>query len=162
MRRYKKLFRCQFHQHFLCTNFLFECCFGSFFYVHVSRGNLPIRCSYKKFARKMLMKLTPDGNENKVCLLVIGGRAWNLVPDWAGPLLLLLQAHRRRAVLVGGKGQPGEGQSDWTLKHNQHLSKIQYSSGKNDLNDYHCNDLTLIWNSRLMKIPFWLPRYNFI
>jgi hypothetical protein len=42
----------------LCTNFLYEHCFSSFFYVHVTREKLPIQCSYKKFAPKMLMKLT--------------------------------------------------------------------------------------------------------
>ena len=47
-----------------------------------------------------------------VCLFVAGGRAGDLVPDGAGPLLLLLQAPRQRSVLVGGKGQPREGQSD--------------------------------------------------
>jgi len=46
---------CQFHQH-LCTNFLYECCFGSFFYIHVTREKLPKRHLYKKFVRKILMK----------------------------------------------------------------------------------------------------------
>jgi len=32
--------------------------FGSFFYVHVTREKLPKQRSYKKFVRKMLMKLT--------------------------------------------------------------------------------------------------------
>jgi len=41
-------------------NFLYECRFGSFFYVHVSREKMPKQCSCKKFVRKMLMKLTPD------------------------------------------------------------------------------------------------------
>jgi len=43
----------------LHTNFLYERRFSSFFYVHVTREKLPKRHSYKKFARKMLMKLTP-------------------------------------------------------------------------------------------------------
>ncbi len=42
----------------LRTNFSYEHCFGSFFYVHVTREKLPKQCSYKKFVRKMLMKLT--------------------------------------------------------------------------------------------------------
>jgi len=40
----------------LCTNFLYECCFGSFFYIHVTREKLPKRHLYKKFVRKILMK----------------------------------------------------------------------------------------------------------
>ncbi len=42
----------------LCTHFLYERHFGSFFYVHVIREKLPIQCSYEKFVCKMLMKLT--------------------------------------------------------------------------------------------------------
>jgi len=37
----------------LRTNFLYECRFGSFFYVHVTREKLPKRCSYEKFACKI-------------------------------------------------------------------------------------------------------------
>ncbi len=44
----------------LCTNFLYEHCFDSFFYVHVTREKLLKRCLYEKFERKMLMKLTPS------------------------------------------------------------------------------------------------------
>jgi len=44
----------------LRTNFSCKCRFGSFFYVHVTRKKLPKESSYKKFRRKMLMKLTPD------------------------------------------------------------------------------------------------------
>jgi len=40
------------------TNFLYEHCLGSFFYVHVAREKLPKQGSYEKFVRKMLMKLT--------------------------------------------------------------------------------------------------------
>jgi len=40
------------------TNFLYKCHFGSFLYLHVTREELPKQCSYKKFVRKMLMKLT--------------------------------------------------------------------------------------------------------
>jgi len=32
---------------------------AAFFYIHVTREKLPKRLSYKKFACKMLMKLTP-------------------------------------------------------------------------------------------------------
>jgi len=46
----------------LCTNFLNECLFGSFFYVHVTREKLPKQCLYKKFVRYMLMKLTTGVN----------------------------------------------------------------------------------------------------
>jgi len=40
----------------LRTNFSYECSFGSFFYL--TRGKLLKEHSYKKFVRKMLMKLT--------------------------------------------------------------------------------------------------------
>jgi len=42
----------------LCANFLYECCLGSFFYIHVTREKLLKQCWYKKFVRKMLMQLT--------------------------------------------------------------------------------------------------------
>ncbi len=45
----------------LCMNFLYEHHFGSFFYVHVTREKLPKEREYKKFVRKMLMKLTTGG-----------------------------------------------------------------------------------------------------
>ncbi len=38
--------------------FSYEHHFGSFFYVHVTREKLPKQCSYEKFVRKMLVKLT--------------------------------------------------------------------------------------------------------
>ncbi len=41
------------------TNFSYERCFGSFFYVQVTRKKLPKWRSYKKFAHLTLMKLTP-------------------------------------------------------------------------------------------------------
>jgi len=43
----------------LRTNFSYECRFGSFFYLHVTRKKLPKQRSYEKFVSKMLMKLTP-------------------------------------------------------------------------------------------------------
>ncbi len=43
----------------LRTIFLYERHFGSFFYVHETREKLPKQHWYKKFAGKMLMKLTP-------------------------------------------------------------------------------------------------------
>jgi hypothetical protein len=46
----------------LCTNFLNECLFRSFFYVHVTREKLPKQCLYKKFVRYMMMKLTTGVN----------------------------------------------------------------------------------------------------
>jgi hypothetical protein len=42
----------------LRTNFSYECHFGSFFYVHVTRKKLPKQSLNKKFVRKRLMKLT--------------------------------------------------------------------------------------------------------
>jgi len=42
----------------LRTNFSYKCCFGSFFYINVTRGKLPKQRLYKKFMSKMLMKLT--------------------------------------------------------------------------------------------------------
>jgi hypothetical protein len=41
------------HQHFTYTR-----CFGSLFYVHLTREKLQKRRSYEKFVHKMLMKLT--------------------------------------------------------------------------------------------------------
>ncbi len=41
------------------TNFSYELCFGSFYYVHVTRTKLPNWRSYQKFPRLTLMKLTP-------------------------------------------------------------------------------------------------------
>ncbi len=48
----------------LHTNFLYECCFGSFFNIHVTKGKLPKWCSYEKFVRKMLIKLFLGRREN--------------------------------------------------------------------------------------------------
>ncbi len=42
----------------LHTNFSYKHCFGSFFYVHVTKEKLPKQCSYKKNVRNMLMKLS--------------------------------------------------------------------------------------------------------
>jgi len=42
------------------TNFSYECRFGSFYYIHVTREKLPEQRSYKKFVRLTLMKLTTD------------------------------------------------------------------------------------------------------
>jgi len=42
----------------LHTNFSYKHCFGSFFYVHITREKLLKQRSYEKFVRKMLMKLT--------------------------------------------------------------------------------------------------------
>jgi len=49
----------QFHQHFM-RKFLHGSPFGSFFYLHVNRENLPKRSLCEKFLSKMLMKLTPE------------------------------------------------------------------------------------------------------
>jgi len=43
----------------LRANFLYERLFGSFFFLHATREKLLKRHSYEKFARKILMKLTP-------------------------------------------------------------------------------------------------------
>jgi len=50
------------------ANFSFACPFGSFFYVHVTRKKLPKWCSYEKFVRLTLMKLTPCGFRGKLSL----------------------------------------------------------------------------------------------
>jgi hypothetical protein len=42
----------------LRTIFSYDCCYGSFFCVHVTREKLPKQRLYKKFVHKMLMKLT--------------------------------------------------------------------------------------------------------
>jgi len=47
------------------TNFLYKCCFGSFYYIHVTRKKLPKWRSYKIFVRLTLMKLTPGGTSMK-------------------------------------------------------------------------------------------------
>jgi len=43
----------------LLANFTYECLFGSFFSLHVTREKLLKRCLHKKFVHKMLMKMTP-------------------------------------------------------------------------------------------------------
>jgi len=48
----------------LRINFSYKWRFSSFFYVHVTRKKLPKLGSYKKLARKMLMKLTPEKQLN--------------------------------------------------------------------------------------------------
>ncbi len=45
--------------------FLYKSLFGSFFYLYVTREKLPKRCLHEKFARKMLMKLTPVRTDHK-------------------------------------------------------------------------------------------------
>jgi len=44
----------------LRTNFLYQRCFGSFFYVHVTREKMPKQLSYQKRMHITLMKLTPE------------------------------------------------------------------------------------------------------
>jgi len=44
-----------FYVRIFCANIIL----AAFFYVNVTRGKLLKQCSYEKFARKMLMKLTP-------------------------------------------------------------------------------------------------------
>ncbi len=46
------------------AHFLYECHFGSFFYVHVIREKLPKQFLYQKFVRITLMKLTAGGINN--------------------------------------------------------------------------------------------------
>ncbi len=53
----------------LHTNFSNERHFGSFLYVHVTRENLPKRCSYKKRIHITLMKLTPAFQVESICYL---------------------------------------------------------------------------------------------
>jgi len=50
--------------------FLYKSLFGSFFYLHVTREKLPKKCSYKKFLRKMLMKLTLGEPLDKVADII--------------------------------------------------------------------------------------------
>jgi len=47
----------------LRLNFMYESLFGSFFYLHIAGEKLLKIPLYKKLARKMLMKLTPGGNQ---------------------------------------------------------------------------------------------------
>ena len=49
----------------LLVNFPYEGLFGNLFYLHVSREKLPKRRLYKRFERKMLMKLTPVKEREK-------------------------------------------------------------------------------------------------
>jgi len=44
----------------LLANFTYKSLFGSFFYLHLTREKLLKRHWHKKFAKKMLMKLTPE------------------------------------------------------------------------------------------------------
>jgi len=44
----------------LRTNFLYQCRFDSFFYVHVTREKMPKQLSYQKRMHITLMKLTPE------------------------------------------------------------------------------------------------------
>jgi len=57
----------------LHTNFLYERYFGSFFYIHVTREKLPKWHLYKKFVRKMLMKLTIGVNFTNVLQAALSG-----------------------------------------------------------------------------------------
>jgi len=47
---------------FYAPIFCTKVCQAAFFYLHVTREKLPKRFLYEKFALKMLLKLTPDGN----------------------------------------------------------------------------------------------------
>jgi len=63
----------------LSANFVYKSLFGSFFYLYVTREKLPKRHLYKKFAHKMLMKLTPFSwnlVELKTDLLLHGKTIW--------------------------------------------------------------------------------------
>jgi len=66
----------------LWTNFLYACLFGSFVYVHVTRDKLPKQCSYEKFVRKMLMKLTTGRSKigSKALYPVLAHNLW--VHQW--------------------------------------------------------------------------------
>jgi len=55
----------------LLTNFSNERCFGSFFYVHVTRKKLTKQRLYKKFVCKMLMKLTEGVQKLKGIWLIL-------------------------------------------------------------------------------------------
>ncbi len=56
----------------LSTHFSYERCFGSFFYVYVTRGKLPKRHTHEKFVRNMLMKLMAGGKQ--VLFILLGGK----------------------------------------------------------------------------------------
>jgi len=43
----------------LCANFMYECLFGSYFNLNVTREKVPKKHLYEKLAHIMLMKLTP-------------------------------------------------------------------------------------------------------
>jgi len=55
----------------LRSNSLYERCFGSFFYEHVTREKLLKQHSYRKFVHKMLMKLTTGVNFINILLVTI-------------------------------------------------------------------------------------------
>jgi len=65
--------------------FLYKHWFGSFFYVHVTRGKLPKQCSYEKFVCKMLMKLTACFKSNLKMyhnnVNAFENRLWHLCSD---------------------------------------------------------------------------------
>ncbi len=52
------------------TNFLYERCFGSFYYVHVTRKKLSKQCSYEKFARLTLVKWTAGITQGSVAKVI--------------------------------------------------------------------------------------------
>jgi hypothetical protein len=74
------------------THFSYKHCFGSFFYVHVTREKLLKQRSYEKFVRKMLMKLTPVRNPffislNQSCKML-------LAPTFCGPYTFVAFSNR--------------------------------------------------------------------
>jgi len=84
----------------LRANFTYERLFDSFSYLHVTRENLPKRCSYEKCACKTLMKLTPGVNFINILRAAFAPvdpksvkRYWQL--DW---ILTLLEATGVKAV----------------------------------------------------------------
>jgi len=76
----------------LQANFTYESLFGSFFYLHVTREKLLKTCSYKKFTRKMLMKLTLV----QACLYI--HTFLNNFPDWRD----LLETTQKKGKTIMG------------------------------------------------------------
>ncbi len=86
----------------LRANFRYESLFGSIFCLHVTRIKLLKRCLYKKFARKMLMKLTPDDLQKFKCSvdLRIPFAFTRLTCKFANYLQLFSTGHSRQLVFI--------------------------------------------------------------
>ncbi len=74
----------------LRTNFSYEHCFGSLFYIHATREKLLKQCLYKKCIRKILMKLTGGSS--------LKGELWRRVGKWEGGEMLDLATYNLRST----------------------------------------------------------------